>query len=117
MQLVDALVSVCVANCSDEGREGEDEEFTPSGTKVKKPKRAGKAVQTPQAKARASRRKRSPWSQTRSLRSGEDGRSTKRSVATAETDESAAAPAGNDNDQEEDGASLFGTLIQEYVGA
>ncbi|KAF1779451.1 Stromalin conservative domain [Phytophthora cactorum] len=90
---------------SDGGREGEDEEFTPAGTKVKKPKSASKAARTPTARARSSRRKRSPWSQTRSLQSIGEGRKSKKNGATAEMDE--AAEAGNDHEQEDDGYSLF----------
>ncbi|KAG6617023.1 putative cohesin subunit [Phytophthora cinnamomi] len=95
---------------SEEGPEGEDEEFTPSGTKVKKPKSARKALQTPQAKARAGRRKRSPWSQTRNLRSAGEARKSKRNASTTETEEGAAlatAPAAGDNELEDDGDSLF----------
>ncbi|KAG6966418.1 hypothetical protein JG687_00004852 [Phytophthora cactorum] len=94
---------------SDGGREGEDEEFTPAGTKVKKPKSASKAARTPTARARSSRRKRSPWSQTRSLQSIGEGRKSKKNGATAEMDE--AAEAGNDHEQEDDGYSLFGAWI------
>ncbi|KAE9235653.1 hypothetical protein PF004_g9050 [Phytophthora fragariae] len=95
---------------SEEGPDGEDEEFTPSGTKVKKPKSARKAIRTPQARARASRRKRSPWSETRSLRSATEERKSKRIEAAAETEEGAATPALNDNDREDDGASLFDAI-------
>ena len=93
---------------SDEGRDGEDEEFTPSGTKVTRPKSARKVARTPRVQVRSSRRKRSPWSQTRSLRSDGESTKTTRSAASDEV-ESVAKRESNDyqNDEEQ---SLFGAL-------
>ncbi|ETM41884.1 hypothetical protein, variant 1 [Phytophthora nicotianae] len=90
---------------SEDGREGEDEEFTPAGTKVKKSTRASKAARTPTTRARPSRRKRSPWSQTRSLRSTGEESKRKRNGVTAETDE--AAETAYAVDQGDDVTSLF----------
>uniref|UniRef100_H3HD92 SCD domain-containing protein n=1 Tax=Phytophthora ramorum TaxID=164328 RepID=H3HD92_PHYRM len=89
---------------SSEGPEGEDEEFTPSGTKLKKPANARKAARTPLAKARVSRRKRSPWSQARSLGLARRERKSKRKGAETEAE---TETAGNDAEHEDDGESLF----------
>ncbi|CAH0484442.1 unnamed protein product [Peronospora farinosa] len=90
---------------SDEGRNGEDEEFTPSGVKVTRPKSAHRVAQTPRVKVRSSRRKRSPWSQTRSLRSDGEGTKTKRSAASGEPEN--AATLGSIDDQNDEEKSLF----------
>lgn len=98
----------CEERSSDDGREGDDEEFTPGGTKVKTPKKsASKAARTPTANVRSGRRKRSPWSQTRSLQSNGKGRKSKRNGATKmdETPE-----AGIDNEQEHGVSSLFDAI-------
>ncbi|CAI5747200.1 unnamed protein product [Peronospora destructor] len=87
---------------SDEGRDGEDEEFTPSGTKVKIARKVGR---TPRAKVRSSRRKRSPWSQTRSLRSDGEGTKTKKSAASGEPENT--ANLGSNDDQNDEEESLF----------
>ncbi|KAF4150115.1 STAG domain-containing protein [Phytophthora infestans] len=95
----------CEERSSDDGREGDDEEFTPGGTKVKTPKKsASKAARTPTANVRSGRRKRSPWSQTRSLQSNGKDRKSKINGATKmdETPE-----AGIDNEQEHGVSSLF----------
>ncbi|KAL4146913.1 hypothetical protein PRNP1_010669 [Phytophthora ramorum] len=89
---------------SSEGPEGEDEEFTPSGTKLKKPANTRKAARTPLAKARVSRRKRSPWSQARSLGLARRERKSKRKGAETEAE---TETAGNDAEHEDDGESLF----------
>ncbi|CAI5700420.1 unnamed protein product [Peronospora effusa] len=90
---------------SDEGRNGEDEEFTPSGVKVTRPKSAHRVAQTPRVKVRSTRRKRSPWSQTRSLRSDGEGTKTKRSAASGEPEN--AATLGSIDDQNDEEKSLF----------
>ncbi|TDH72076.1 hypothetical protein CCR75_003870 [Bremia lactucae] len=92
---------------SEDGPEGKDEEFTPAGTKVKKPESARKATWTPAALAKSSRPKRSPWSQTRSLRSAEGDSMVKERV-TAEV--SGAEGDGINDNREAVIDSLFGML-------
>ncbi|KAK1937725.1 Cohesin subunit SA-3 [Phytophthora citrophthora] len=87
----------------EERLEAEDEEFTPSGTK--KPKLSRKVARTPVARARSTRRKRSPWSQTRSLRLTAEDRKSKKNTATAE-----AEGTGIDNEHAKDGDALFEAL-------
>ncbi|KAL3669345.1 hypothetical protein V7S43_005722 [Phytophthora oleae] len=81
----------------------EDEEFTPSGTK--KPKLPRKVTQTPVARARSTRRKRSPWSQTRSLRLTGEDRKSKKNAATTD-----AEGTGSGHEHENDGDALFEAL-------
>ncbi|OWZ13407.1 hypothetical protein PHMEG_00013273 [Phytophthora megakarya] len=77
--------------------EGEDDDFTPSGTRLKKPKTPHK-VQTPVTKARSSRRKRSPWSETRHLRPAKEAKKSKNGTA---------AEGGSDEVHGNDRESLF----------
>ncbi|KAG1707974.1 hypothetical protein DVH05_024626 [Phytophthora capsici] len=94
-----------VANEHDSGEEepgAEDEEFTPSGTK--KPKLPRNVTRTP-ARARSTRRKRSPWSQTRSSRFTGEDRKSKKNRATTEVEGT-----GGDNGHDNDGDALFDAL-------
>ncbi|CAI5725825.1 unnamed protein product [Hyaloperonospora brassicae] len=84
----------------------DDEEFAPCGTRAPS---TAKAAQTPSSNARPSRRKRSPWSQTRSSRSAQGSRRTTKSAAAQVKDLGiATGPPGSDSGPSHDnGISLF----------
>ncbi|CAH0517252.1 unnamed protein product [Peronospora belbahrii] len=91
---------------SDEERNDKDEEFTPSGTKIGRPRSAQKIARTPRAKMNPSRRKRSPWSQMRSLRSIGEGKTKKKHAALKDVENVADVVVQND-DLNDEGQSLF----------
>lgn len=91
---------------SEEGRDDGDEAFTPAGTHAAKATSARTTARTPSAKARSSRHKRSPWSQTRRSRVPGQGRNAK--TCAAEAMDAVAREHDGDSRMEDSEHSLFG---------